>query len=588
MGGAMENAGADLYNDGILVLDDDAPVGRKKTFGMVVAHELSHQWFGDLVTPSWWDDIWLNESFANWMGFTIGAKWRPDLAIGEGALEEGFSAMATDELTTGRPIHQPILTNDQTDSAFDSITYGKGGHVVSMIAAFLGPDEFRDGVRRYMAAHRYGNATSKDFFAAMAEAGGDARITSAMQSFTDQQGVPLITVTGTNGHYTLRQSRYAALGVTAPATRWGVPVCLRRGDARQCTLLTDTSAAAAVGGTGALMPNSGGTGYYRFELPPEQWDELIAQADRLGPAESLALADSLGASFRAGRASPQQLIALAKRQASNPDNYAAQASLGVLGSLRRAGFFDEQATAAYRGWVGSLAQSELTNAGFDPRRGAYAKDDPEALLRREWLVSNLAFARDPALQDKLAGAATAYLAGDAGALDPAFMDLAFEALLRKGGLPAAKTLADKGLASEDPVFRPAALGAVARSGDPAIAHWVLEEFEDPRLRTTERLYSKLGVASTMETRDLGYTWLGDNLADLMKGASGIFLARGIPGVVGGYCSAEKAHDIAAKFRPIFAGTPGALELERTLERVRNCAALKAARGAEINAAIKNL
>ena len=102
--------------------------------------------------------------------------------------------MSTDALTAGRPIHQPIETNDQTDSAFDSITYGKGGHVVSMIAAFLGPDKFRAGVRDYMAAHRYGNATSKDFFAAMAKSAGDPRFTAAMQSFTDQQGVPLITV----------------------------------------------------------------------------------------------------------------------------------------------------------------------------------------------------------------------------------------------------------------------------------------------------------------------------------------------------------------------------------------------------------
>jgi hypothetical protein len=192
------------------------------------------------------------------------------------------------------------------------------------------------------------------------------------------------------------------------------------------------------------------------------------------------------------------------------------------------------------------------------------------------------------LQTILADAAAAYLSGKEDALDPAFMDVSFEAMLRTGGLPAAKSLADKALASEDPVFRPAALGAVALSGDPEIARWVLEEFDDPRLRTTEKLYSKLGVASTMETRDLGYTWLSRNLVDLMKGASGIFLARGIPGVLAGYCSADKADEMAATFRPIFAGTPGALELERTLARVRNCGALNSARGAELNAVVKKL
>ena len=127
MPGAMENAGADLYADPILVLDDAASTGQKRTFGMVVAHELSHQWFGDLVTPAWWDDIWLNESFANWMGFRIGDEWRPDLNIKAGALAEGFEAMRTDALVAGRAIHQPIPTNAQVDEAFDSITYGKGG-----------------------------------------------------------------------------------------------------------------------------------------------------------------------------------------------------------------------------------------------------------------------------------------------------------------------------------------------------------------------------------------------------------------------------------------------------------------------------
>jgi aminopeptidase N len=115
----MENAGADLYQDNLLILDDHATTAQKRAFGMVVAHELAHQWFGDLVTPAWWDDIWLNESFANWMGYRIGNEWRPDLNIGAGALEEGFAAMGTDALLAGRPIHQKIDTNAQIDAAFD-------------------------------------------------------------------------------------------------------------------------------------------------------------------------------------------------------------------------------------------------------------------------------------------------------------------------------------------------------------------------------------------------------------------------------------------------------------------------------------
>ena len=127
MGGAMENAGADLYADPIIVMDADAPISQQKEFGMVVAHELSHQWFGDMVTPAWWDDIWLNESFANWMGYRIGGEWRPDLKIGAGALAEGFSAMNTDALKAGRPIHQKIESNDQIEFGlrYDHLRQGR-------------------------------------------------------------------------------------------------------------------------------------------------------------------------------------------------------------------------------------------------------------------------------------------------------------------------------------------------------------------------------------------------------------------------------------------------------------------------------
>jgi aminopeptidase N len=132
MPGAMENAGADIYGDGILFLDESDSRDTKMSFGMIVAHELSHQWFGDLVTPAWWDDIWLNESFANWMGYRIGNEWRPDLDIGVDAIGEGFEAMDLDSLGAGRPIHQRITKDADIDAAFDQITYGKGGQVVAL------------------------------------------------------------------------------------------------------------------------------------------------------------------------------------------------------------------------------------------------------------------------------------------------------------------------------------------------------------------------------------------------------------------------------------------------------------------------
>lgn len=590
MPGAMENAGADLYGDQYLVMEEGAPVPQKRAFGMIVSHELAHQWFGDLVTPAWWDDIWLNESFANWMGYRIGNEWRPDLNIAAGAVAEGFAAMNTDSLIAGRPIRQPIKTNSEIDAAFDSITYGKGGHVVAMIAAFMGDEKFRDGVRRYMAAHRNGNATSADFFRAMAEVSGDPRILPAMQSFTDQQGVPLLTFTGKDGRYRVAQSAYARLGTTPPQRQWGVPLCVRQGEERQCVLLSDKAMDLHIAGAGPLVPNAGGTGYYRFELPRRDWNALIAVADKLPGGEAQAVADSLGASLRAGRADAGQLAALAGRLVRNPDSYAADAATAQLSTLSLQGMFDDKAAASWRRFVERLYRPLLAEYGFDPRAGAHAGDDPDRQQRRAQIVGWLTGpAQDAELNRKLAEAARAYLAGDARALDPAWFNPAFDAHVAEGGVAAAKALFDRALASEDPVFRPIALGAVAESSKEEVARWLLEEVKDDRLRSSEKIRVLLpGILNSGATRDLGYNWLVANFDQAISGGGGIFFTSRLPAILNGFCSVEKADRIARDIRPKLVNTPGQLELERTIERVRNCGVLKDAKGAGISAAMAKL
>lgn len=589
MPGAMENAGADLYQDSLIVMDEAATTRQKRSFGMVVSHELAHQWFGDLVTPAWWDDIWLNESFANWMGYRIGNAWRPDLNIGAGALAEGFAAMNTDALLAGRPIHQKIEKNAQVDAAFDSITYGKGGQVVAMIAAFLGDDKFKAGVRRYMAAHRNGNATSADFFAAMAEVAGDPRILPAMQSFTDQQGVPLLTFAGKDGRYNVTQSRYARLGTTAPDTRWGVPLCLRRGPERSCMLLADQSAAVSVGGAGPLVPNAGGTAYYRFELPRAEWNRLIATSDKLPGGEGLALADSLRASFMAGRADASQLAALARTMIHNPDSYASSAAFDGLQALYDWGLLDEPAKAAYRAFVDRTYRPILDQLGLDLRAGAYAGEPSERSQRRQQAVGALVdVAKDAALRARLAAAAGAYVGGDVKALDAAWYGDGLDPWLEAGGQAAARTLLERALASQDPVFRPAALGALGSSGKTEIGKWLLDEVKDDRLRLSERLGLVRGVVSHPATREWGYTWLVQHLDELLDGGGGIFFASRLPQMLGGYCSVEKADAFARDLRAKMAGKSAELELERTIERVRSCGVLKQARGAEASRQITRL
>lgn len=586
--GAMENAGAALYRDDILVLDARSPVLQQREFGMIVAHEIGHQWFGDLVTPAWWDDIWLNESFANWIGYRIGDDWRPELGIGGDALMAGYEAMETDALLAGRPVRQPIAVSSQIDSAFDSITYGKGGHVVGMIAAWLGDARFREGVQRYIAAHRLGSATSDDFFAALADIAGDPRLVPAMRSFVEQQGVPLLALRQSGERVTVTQLRYTTAGVATPDSHWIIPLCLRRGDVRRCMLMDRRTQAFTLGGTGPVFPNAGGTGYYRFELTERHWDELIAGADKLTGGEALALVDSLSASIRGGRGTIDEMVQLARKLIRHPDPHAADAPDKALARLVRENIVSSEGRRGFRLLRERLYVPLLKDYGFDPRAGAYAQEAPSRSQRRVQVVAALVgTGRGGEVRRRLTQATDAYLAGDIRALDPAWFDHALDLYLFAQGESAARALVDKALASEDPVFRPAALAAAARTGDKSMAAWLLA-LDDPRLREGEKRDFLDGIMSRTATREFGYEWAVKHLDRLLAGSDGQFLSTRLPQVLGRFCSVSWASRLSRDFRERLAGTPGALELDRAIERVRNCGLLDDMMGAQIDAEFAKL
>jgi hypothetical protein len=586
--GAMENAGADLYRDDLLVMDRKAPIAQQQEFGRIVAHELAHQWFGDLVTPAWWDDLWLNESFANAMGYLIGQAWRPDLDIWSGVLDEGYAAMDTDALLSGRAVRQPIATTAQIDSAFDRITYGKGGQVLAMFATYMGREQFRDGVRRYIAAHRHGTATSDDFFTALSQAGGDARLVPALRSFVEQQGVPLLGFQRDGDHLTVVQTRYAPLGVTAPETQWVMPVCVRRGYDRECKMLDGRSTTFDVTGTDPFVPNAWGTGYYRFELAARQWDALIGNARNLTAGEALSVGDSLYASILAGRGTVTELARLSENLRKHPDSRAAFAADAELSKLVRMGLVD---STGREGWVRfrqRLYGSLLGRYGFDPRAGAYAADSATRMQwRNAMLASLLGTPRGATMRRQLEEAATRYLAGDRGALDEAWIDHGFDLYIYGGGEPAARELVKRALESEDPVFRPAALVAASRSAKPAIAAWLLA-IDDPRLRASERLDILDGVMARSGTRGLGYDWIVKNIDMLLAGSDGPFFAGRIANSLGQFCSLDRSEQIARDLRPRFAGTAAQLQLERSIEQVHNCGVLLNQRGIAISEAFAKL
>ena len=242
--GAMENVGLITFREWLLLLDEErATESQRRAFAYVLAHELAHQWFGNLVTMPWWDDIWLNEAFATWMGNKVTQKLHPEYRVELGELASAQRAMRLDSLSSARSIRQPIETNHDIKNAFDSITYEKGGAVLTMFERWMGADTFREGIRLYLRRHEGGTATSADLLAALDEV-SDRDVTPPFLTFLNQPGVPLVTGAADTscdaGIRTLQlsQERYLPIGSSGDPDRiWDIPLCVRHDAGTTCSFV---------------------------------------------------------------------------------------------------------------------------------------------------------------------------------------------------------------------------------------------------------------------------------------------------------------------------------------------------------------
>jgi len=592
--GAMENAGAIIFEEGLLLLDEQPTARQQANFGMVAAHEMAHQWFGDLVTPAWWDDIWLNESFAEWMGVKIASAWRPDLDVDADQLTETLAAMNTDALRAGRQIHQPIASNAQIGTAFDEITYQKGAGVLGMIESYLGEERFQKGVRLHLERHPYGTATAGDFFSAMAQGSGDPGVVDAFRSFVDQVGVPLLTVSTApgGGSLALEQTRYRRLGSAASDPElWQIPVCVDMivagSGSKRCTLLTGRSgtltlpaeAVAAV-----IHPNAQGAGYYRFAVDPATFRGLLQAAPHLPPREALAFADSVAAAFDAGRLSSTDLLAAAGVLAAYPDRSAA-----LLLGRKLLAIHDVMASATGRTAIErrivALYKPRLEALGYDPTAGRYAADSGQQQLLRQSLLSMVALGgRDSGLRAVLAPAAQRSLS-DPAALDPGFRRTAWSVGVQELGKQFADQLEPLVSGSPDAHVREDAARALGNAEDPAVAEAARALTLDERVD----INIVAGIAFTQMqnpiTRQAAWSWLEAHRDAFFGRVPGEFL----------FYFAELGNPLCSKaeraqFDTLLAGrlagtTGGELEVARVQETIDDCIALRQAVAPQLEAAL---
>src|SRR5262249_54830440 len=308
--GAMENIGAITYRETLLLIDDKAAsVEAHRDVAKVTAHEIAHQWFGDLVTMMWWDNIWLNEGFASWMEYKPVKAWKPEWNLGTDEVQDTAIALNTDSLLSTRTIRAKAETAAQINEMFDGIAYEKSAAVLRMLESYVGEEPFRKGIVAYLREHSYGNATAEDLWSAIAKASGKP-VDRIMPTFVTQPGTPLIRVQaackGKSTTVKLSQQRYfygrERFNADSPEL-WEIPVCMKTADGKStCKLLTKkTDEFTLHGCSDWVYANAGGQGYYRVEYEPTILRSLASKAvASLSPVERVALLNDEWASVRVG------------------------------------------------------------------------------------------------------------------------------------------------------------------------------------------------------------------------------------------------------------------------------------------------
>lgn len=521
--GAMENPGLVTYDHGLLLRDPGQDtVRRQRGFAETCAHELAHMWFGDLVTLAWWDDTWLNESFATWMESKTIGRWKPEWRSEVSEVRQRGRAMDADSLTTARRVRQPIASHHDIRNAFDGITFNKGGAVLTMFESWLGEETFREGVRRYIRNHADGNATGDDFLAALGEVGGPD-VTGAFASFLDQSGVPLVrvelsaTADGKPG-LSLSQRRYLPRGSTAPsAQRWTIPVCVEYGNGkstgRRCTLMTGPTARIELETDrvpGWVLPNSGMVGYYRVDYPGDLFDRLFERRMLLTLPERIGLIDDMEALVAAGQFDYGDALARVPQLLKERDRHIIAATMGIASGVEEH-LVPPELRPSYAHFVRKMYGKNARSLGWT----VHPDDDDDTRLMRPrllWLVA--ADGEDPPLAAEAATLARRWLE-DRAAVHPDLVETVLAVAARNGDASLWKRFHDRARIEQDLEDRKRLLGAMGNFRDAALVERNLQLVLGDEFDFLESIRLLFGALAEPATRELAYAWVKENFDPLL-------------------------------------------------------------------------
>ena len=585
-GYAMEHPGLVTYGAGFFLMkSDEETLDKKHTITSVMAHELAHQWFGDLVTTAWWEDIWLNEGFASWMANKIVNEYRPEWKMNIDELDSYQQAMDTDALVSSRKVRQEILSDDDIANAFDGITYSKGSSLLNMFESYMGREKFREGVQAYLKKYSWGNATSADFLASIG--GGDPAIAKAFSTFLDQPGVPLVkahlSCSGGSPELQLSQQRFLPRGSSGSADQlWDIPVCVRyptgdnnkNKDGRQCTLVTAKTATLrldeAKGCPAWTYDNANSAGYYRVLYDGDMLASISKDEKALALTERVGLVGDIAA-LTNGYMPLGEAMALAPKFAHDPNREVVTKTLNAVGSLDEH-LVPEALMPKYRRYLSDMFLARAEQLGWKDKPG---EDDDTRLLRPAIVGAVAIHAENPAMIEQAKKLAWAWL-DDRKSVDTDMLANVMITAARHGDRALFDRMHEQAKKETDETARATLLAAMGAFRDPTIlktAHAIVltDEFQ-PR----ESMNIFFATSSFPDTRELGYEFVKQNWDALIAKLPTDFGAV-LPYAAVGFCDTQHRTDAEAFFKDRVTKVVGApRNLAQVLESISLCAANKEA------------
>ncbi len=593
--GAMENPGLITFRDELLLLDPaTATIGAKRAQAEVIAHELAHQWFGNLVTMQWWDDLWLNEGFATWMEAKIVDKWRPSFGARLERVQETQGVMDTDALHSARAVREPVRTTGEAMEAFDGITYQKGAAVLAMIEQWIGEETFQKGVRDYIRGNAWKNAKAEDLLRAL-DLASNKDVSKMAGAFLDHPGVPNVAVATACDKkgvtITLKQTPWHPLGGATDAasgakgTTWSVPMCMIVEGTKGPVCATSGAEPATKEILGAKCPawvhaNAGQTGYFRFVLDATQTRALAKSASQLDVANRIGLVSNLWAQVRSGELAPDAYLDTLASFDRETERFVIEPLVWSLYGIEQ-GLVDDAALAGFRAYVAARLGARKQALGWEaPKHGK--ESDDRALLRRTVLMAMGDLAADDATLKEADKIARAWLK-DPASVNGDTAQIAVPLASRRAGKDRLDALRAAATAAKTPQDRNRALNAIGGFDDPEVLKAGLALTLTDEVRVSEIRHVLWTAFGRRASRAVAYAWVRANFDALRAKLAGP-LARGLMYSPGVLCNQKERDDAQTFFTAHSKDIEGSKRiLDESLETAQLCAALRDGRSAAVTA-----